>query len=73
MDCRGVVMKISQITLYDHQKGVHDPYCWLVKIEHAGVIVKSGKHRNACDAYVDAENKLIIKPGYVQMVPIKDR
>ncbi len=66
-------MKNSQITLYDNRKDIRDPYSWTVKIVHGDIIVKSGKHRNACDAYADAENRLIIKPGYVQMVPIKDR
>lgn len=66
-------MKTSQIVLYDNRKNVRDPYSWSVVIKHGDRVVISGKHSNAADAYADAENKLIIKPGYVQMVPIKDR
>ncbi len=66
-------MKTSQIELHDNRKDVRNPYSWLVKITHGGRIVKSGKHSNAADAYADAENKLLVKPGYVQRVPIKER
>jgi len=57
----------SRITLY----GVRGR--WQVKIQHAGRKVESGRHGNAADAYADAENKLIYKPGYVMPIPLEER
>ena len=57
----------SKITLYDRRYG------WVVKIEHAGKTVESGRHGNAADAYADAENQLIYKPGHVMAVPVAER
>ncbi len=57
----------SKITLYDVRGR------WQVKIDHAGYKSASARFDHAADAYADAENKLIYKPGYVQSVPRSER
>jgi len=59
---------ISSIKLF---QSFDDRY--YVKIDHDGRVVKSGVYKNACDAYADAESKLVYKPGYVMAVPIEER
>ncbi len=57
----------SKITLFDI-RGL-----WQVKIQHSGKKVESGRHKNAADAYADAESKLIYKPGFVMSIPLDER
>lgn len=58
-------MLITNIKLHETGAG------FSCRIEHHGRVVTSGKHADARKAYREAEAKLIVKPGFVQPVPIE--